>query len=153
MKTTLKFLSIALLYITFLVITLPTQGQKKNTTLDTLCGGKWEMLTDYGDKNWVTETGNIFTKNKMIEYLLYARPEKYERSQDYYLSETPDTNFDQKKVGKIMNGKYLIVRYYNRINVFRIHKLTPTYLKLESIGGAIREFRRKEKESNQSSKK
>lgn len=59
----------------------------------------------------------------------------------YYLSETPADEFDRSKVGRVKNGKYIIVlstgTLGSKCSVYRIHHLRDDALVIESIKNGV----------------
>ncbi|WP_018337117.1 hypothetical protein [Butyricimonas synergistica] len=145
-----------LLICILLSISITTFGEKKKNTLNLLRKNTRHAIHPDLDNHHSSITLKFTRKQEIYKLKLdtgQKKPQKYKIKEAYYLSETPNTNFNQTKVGKIKNGKYLIVRAYNRVETFRIHLLTSTYLKIELIGGAILEYQKKRKKSNKSTSK
>jgi len=150
-----------LLFISILIIsTLSSfsnntfEGKKEKTTIELLCNGEWQAImvgnTDLSPLSKVTLN---FDKTQLTYYLEYktkSGKEKYTEKSNYYLSETPDSIIEKRKIGKIKNGKYIIVK---KSEIYEIITLTSTYLKIRMLGGATHEYVRKEENINNISKK
>ena len=85
---------------------------KKNIHGSAYSEKKSSILTRLQGKTWVmNETnrtlGMVFTGTKCF----YYTDNKSDGTRDYYLSDTIETTFNKKKVGKIENGKYVIEGY------------------------------------------
>ncbi|MGV8090410.1 MAG: hypothetical protein AB2L24_00910 [Mangrovibacterium sp.] len=106
MKTMVKFVKTLCLLSIIGISVISVYAQKENTVLDKLQGKKWFMATAMdGDKivNW---TESKYEKDKVLYYFngqLFGMGE-------YYLSDSIVTVFDQNKVGKVINGRYIVSR-------------------------------------------
>ena len=99
------------------------------------------MLKRLQEKEWVLLFNNnskniVYTQNECFIYVNC----KYDAKAEYYLSDTIETVFDKNKVGKIMNGKYIIERiisskpvnnYPSEVMVFEIKELNANMLTLK----------------------
>lgn len=134
-----------------LIISITTLGEKKKTTSDLLCTGEWQaIIKDNGPIYKLTLSFTKTQQNYYLEYNTKAGKKNYSKISDYYLSETPDTTFTKKKVGKVTEGKYIIAQ---KDGVYEIITLTSTTLKIKRIDGAILEYKKKEKDADNTSKK
>lgn len=149
-----------LLINTLIIITLLSfldnsfAGRKEKTTIKLLYNGEWQAImvgnTDLSPLSKVTLN---FDKTQLTYYLEYktkSGKEKYTEKSNYYLSETPDSIIEKRKIGKIKNGKYIIVK---KSEIYEIITLTSTYLKIRMLDGATHEYVRKEEDVNNISKK
>ena len=68
---------------------------------------------------------------------------RYEYSNDYYLSDTPENTFNSTKIGKSQSGKYLVVNnkkksannqsYYYEVLNYEIQECTSSTLILKNL--------------------
>ena len=103
------------------------QGQK--TTQELLTSTNWEPQDFFanGDYGYVRYTQTEYATKMKIDGEL--RIFNYR----YYLSSSPDTEFDSNKIGKNNNGKYIIRDGGDYVFVRKILKLTDTELVLINL--------------------
>lgn len=135
-----RFINTMLLSLLLLISNI-TFGEKRKTTLDSLCGGEWHaIIQDAGPISKITLSFSKTQQTYSMEYELKSGREKHSDISNYYLSNTPDSTFDKKKIGKVKNGKYIIVR---KNEIYEIITLTPICLKIRLLGGAVHEYEKK----------
>lgn len=103
------------------------QGQK--TTQELLTSTNWEPQDFFanGDYGYVRYTKTEYATKMKIDGEL--RIFNYR----YYLSSSPDTEFDSNKIGKNNNGKYIIRSGGDYVFVSEILELTATKLVLRNL--------------------
>lgn len=103
------------------------QGQK--TTQELLTSTNWEPQDFFanGDYGYVRYTKTEYATKMKIDGEL--RIFNYR----YYLSSSPDTEFDSNKIGKNNNGKYIIRDGGDYVFVSEILELTATKLVLRNL--------------------
>ncbi|RLT77791.1 hypothetical protein D7V95_01770 [bacterium J10(2018)] len=114
---------------------LPTNAQ---TTMDKLIGKDWELQFSSGNH---PSEGIHFTETESLYFTYYYG--RRETTTPYYLSDTIDKVFDNSKIGKSKNGKYIIAnpRFrptpndpWKRLTVvFKIIVLNDTVLQIVDI--------------------
>lgn len=110
------------------VVQLSAQTQ---FSLDALIGKDWQA-TSYSEKK---PFGPYFTETQHCYYFLTKDGRQEFVIGDFYLSDVKETSFDSTKVGKVKEGKYIIVLKNKkdgttRIDIYSIVKLTDTEMKL-----------------------
>lgn len=104
-------------------------AQEQKTTQELLTSTKWEPQDFFANGNYgyvkYTKT-EFFTKMKIDGEL---RIFNYR----YYLSSSPDTEFDSNKIGKNNNGKYIIRKSSKYVIISEILELTATKLVLKNL--------------------
>lgn len=111
---TLKITLIALL--TIISGIAAAQNTNQPTTIDLLMSTKWTHT--FMMKSTPVILIQDFELRKMkLQTLFYEKDQttlqrKIDSDYIYYLSDKPDTVFNEKMVGKVQNGKYLITRKY-----------------------------------------
>ncbi|MCD7900670.1 MAG: hypothetical protein LUH22_12590 [Bacteroides sp.] len=73
-----------------------------------------------------------FDNENMISNFQYEGVD-YPLQDTYYLSNTPESKFDDNKVGKIKSGKYIIQKSKSGVIVFEIIELTKDSLQLKNL--------------------
>ncbi len=103
------------------------QGQK--TTQELLTSTNWEPQDFFanGDYGYVRYTQTEYATKMKIDGEL--RIFNYR----YYLSSSPDTEFDSNKIGKNNNGKYIIEDGGDYVFISEILELTATKLVLRNL--------------------
>jgi len=126
-----------LLYITALILIGITNSAfvygQSGSTLDKLQGKTWRSQSRGGDPRdyKFTRSDKIY----IIQNESWSRP--------FYLSDQIETKFDFNKVGKIENGKYIIVEGYDpddkffSVFVYEILKLDDTEFTIKLSNGSI----------------
>lgn len=110
--------------ITLIIISVSTYGQDSLSVMDKLMATTWKgQLTPDGvtEKDFLAlekytttnQTGTIITKTESYTADIGR----------YYLSDTVDTYFDNNKVGKVVNGKYIVTKRKENFTVYEILKL------------------------------
>lgn len=137
MKSTLKTIIVSNL---LLLCSAASFSQQKTDTLDILKEKSWELILPSPKE---CEYSWYFTQDTVTASIFYKETVKLKY--EYYLSDYPDTVFDSTRIGKNTNGVYILKREHNRLGIYKIVTLTPTYLKLQNMkDGNIMEFSRKE---------
>ena len=104
-------------------------SQTTKTTLSLLQAKQWKMRLK---NNYVYF--DIYEDNGKL--LSRSGDELKERTYSYYLSNAIDTVFDEKKMGKSENGKYIICLFSNdkkMPSVFEIITLNDSYMALKHL--------------------
>ncbi len=129
-----RLLYITALLVILIIITSSAYGQ--SSTLDKLMAKTWEYQYPAGYDN----STSVKTKYSCCiqTTILYGRigGEYGTLDQSFYLSDNIETEFDDSKVGKNQNGRYLVVKGTHemlKISVFEILKLDVTEFKIKSV--------------------
>lgn len=123
-----------------LLCSFSSHSQQIVPTMDILKEKSWELILPSPKE---CEYSWYFTQDTVTASIFYKETVKLKY--EYYLSDYPDTVFDSTRIGKNTNGVYILKRGHNRLGIYKIVTLTPTYLKLQNMkNGNIMEFRRKE---------
>lgn len=114
------------LFIVLLIILSPMSlfSQKKLTTKELLMSTHWEPQ-DFWDEG---ESGYVKFAEKTRAYVENINGLKDSVNYVYYLSDTPDTSFDETKVGKSVNGEYIIENGGKYVFVTKIVELSSSKL-------------------------
>ncbi|WP_294620414.1 hypothetical protein, partial [uncultured Bacteroides sp.] len=98
------------------------QGQK--TIQELLMSTHWESQNFWDE----SESGYVKLAEKTRTYVENINGSKDSINYVYYLSDTPDTSFDETKVGKSINGEYIIENGGKYVFVTKIVELSPSKL-------------------------
>jgi len=103
--------------------------------LDKLTGKTWEFEHPAGKQEY--EIKDRYSNSNRTS-AIYARGKELSEYQPFYLSDTVDARFDDSKVGKNRNGKYLIIKgepgnEVGSFAVFEILKLNSTEFVIKSL--------------------
>ena len=129
-----------LLYIMILCFTKNTQAQIKITS-DMLINKEWKIQLPEGSTSY--PQGCIYSTTKETTFMISPGNKRYEYSNDYYLSDTPENIFNSTKIGKSQSGKYLVVNnkkksannqsYYYEVLNYEIQECTSSTLILKNL--------------------
>ena len=100
--------------------------------LSQLDGTEWLLHEDSRIEKYVRRTV-AFSKTERISHDEYYHPERNTRGMDYfYLSDTIPTSYDEKYVGKVESGRYIVLPggTYDKVTYWEIQKLTEDSLVL-----------------------
>jgi hypothetical protein len=107
-------------------------------------------LSDLQGKVWIQQgLGNQLNEEQYEnQKLVITLNKKYTVEFEYYLSDNLDNSFDQSKVGKIMEGKYIIRRALRdnsaqtpiRVSTFEIIELSQNKLVLKNSKQNLLEY-------------
>ncbi len=88
------------------------------------------MSTHWESQNFwdESESGYVKLAEKTRTYVENINGSKDSINYVYYLSDTPDTSFDETKVGKSINGEYIIENGGKYVFVTKIVELSPSKL-------------------------
>lgn len=114
------------LFLILSVLSIFSYSQGHNTTMELLLGKNWEMQ-GMTDKSYCQK----YSKVKMKSYL----NDKIFANSDYYLSDTIEENFVEDKIGKKVNGKYIVSRV-NKADYFSVYEIidiNETTMELRNI--------------------
>ncbi len=100
---TLKTTLIALL--TFISAIACAQNANQPTTMDLLTAVKWQAVSKDGTQR--NEYYNLYDQQTRTSILYYQNTETTSQGK-YYLSNNIELSFNETKVGKAVNGKYII---------------------------------------------
>lgn len=101
-----KVLAIIAIVINF---SLGATAKDSITTMDLLTNKRWAVL---GSEH-IAYSYSIFTKEFEFHHTELFEYGIYDDVRPYYLSDEPDSIFDDTKIGKSINGKYLIKKIEN----------------------------------------
>lgn len=113
MKTFIMTIGICLLSLT----TLSARKIEK-TTLDRLMSTIWKVENLYAEEDLPDGRFCKFDKKTQAFFKMEEGKvieEIFKTSNPFYLSNNVEETFDESKVGKVVNGKYIIVKYRNII--------------------------------------
>lgn len=124
-----------------------TYGQNV-TTQEKLMSKTWKLQQTNIDNLLVTIK---YTSEKTIKTATYKK-DQHSISNSYYLSDEVNWKFNKQKVGKIKEGKYIIVimivgpqgKKYEEVEIYEILQLTNTTLKIKVVkNGTVLEYKSK----------
>ena len=127
MKTIMDGFVILVMTIILSSSSLKALSQTGSSVMNRLQGKEWMLLFNNTSKNRVYTQTECFINDDS----------KYYNTAEYYLSDTIETVFDKNKMGKIMNGKYIIERMISRepdnnhpseVRAFKIKELNANLL-------------------------
>ena len=117
-------------FLLFCITIVCLQGQNKSD-MDILMKYKWsqQFLSEKEYKFYITFTSTI--RNNKFTY----DGETISGDYSYYLSDKPEFKFDNNKVGKVKNGKYLISKNPKdgEISCYEILELNESKLFIQHI--------------------
>lgn len=105
----------------------------KSYFLSQLDGTEWLLHENSEREKYVRETETFTKTDRIFNSEFYRHPENNRlRSQHYYLSDTIPTSYDEKYVGKVESGRYIVYPggKYEKVSYWEIQKLTEDSLVL-----------------------
>lgn len=105
----------------------------KSYFLGQLVGTEWLLHENSEREKYVRETVAFSKTDRIFNSERYGHPEKNRlRRQRYYLSDTIPTSYDEKYVGKVESGRYIVYPggTYENVSYLEIQKLTEDSLVL-----------------------
>jgi hypothetical protein len=136
MKTTVKLTLVLATIMIFLVA--PSRAENEKTTMQILTSVTWGTGKEYrasdGTVHWSFRRFDY--ENEYIGYIL-DDDGSYRATiiRPYYLSDTPDEKFDESKVGKAQDGKYIIVKWTEKFtSVNELIEVSSEQMKWKVLG-------------------
>ena len=105
----------------------------KSYFLSQLDGTEWLLHEGSRIEKYVRRTESFSKTERIFHDERYGHPEKNRLiSQHYYLSDTIPTSYDEKYVGKVESGRYIVYPggKYEKVSYLEIQKLTEDSLVL-----------------------
>lgn len=108
-------------------------GQQTKSIMHLLIQNEWLTSIKMNEDQYI-KTSNIFTPTEFIQKTKIQGQTEFEVKFQYYLSDSIETTFDYKKVGKALNGSYIItINKNSKICIMRIVKISNSELEFEFI--------------------
>jgi len=125
-----------ILTIVILAINITVYSQDTLSVMDKLMATTWKVQTTPDgapDNNYLALVK--YTETNKARTISYDDKSYTADIGDYYLNDSFDTQFDDSRVGKIFNGKYIITKNKKNssISVFEIIKLDESELILKNL--------------------
>jgi hypothetical protein len=132
MKKIYLFKTLTLCLVALFILSCKTQNNiisVNKTTMDLLKSTKWQMM----NKDSIPTGLYIKYDKDSFNSDIYNQGKEYKNKDLYYLSDDIDTIFEKQKVGKNLNGRFIVEHLGNPPIVMEIIKITPTELVLRNI--------------------
>ena len=125
------------LLIAMLTVVISSVAAQEKTTLDKLAGKEWFFVRHDNEV-----CGEIYSIAGMVKYFYESNASRNYHEGFFYLSDSIDSVFDESKIGKAVNGKYIVYpltgvdkngNEYKSASVCEILELTDNKLVIEVV--------------------
>ena len=125
------------LLIAILTVVISSVAAQEKTTLDKLAGKEW-----YNVRHDKTVKSEYYVTTGQVRYFVKNETFQSEHKGFFYLSDSIDSVFDEAKVGKAVNGKYIVYpltgvdksgKEYKSASVCEILELTDNKLVIQVV--------------------
>ena len=121
-----------ILFVGLFIISLSSLKAQSKNTMELLCHAYWQHTYSLSSDDGIVST-YIFTPTTFTETAHYQSSVS-EIIFSYYLSDHIENTFDKSKIGKVMNGKYIItLNKFDEISVAEIMNISETEFELSFV--------------------
>ena len=113
-----------LLILSLVMLGCKTANIPKETTMEKLQKYKWKAVMNESSKDVICE---VYQKD-LMECRMFIEKGEFYCTVPFYLSDSIDSHFDKKKVGKNKNGKYTVEDMGGPMSVDKILELNDSVM-------------------------
>ena len=135
----MKTIKLILIFLfTGILVQTSLSAKEPKTTMKLLTAHTWIWevpSTSYSSEEFIGRF-NIYNNNTFTSTTRYLGLSPSNYTMYYYLSDVPEYKFDESKIGKVQNGKYIIrvnLKNPELVNLAEIIELTDKILKVKAI--------------------
>ena len=112
-------------------------AQQAKSTMDLLTQREWKITLEF-NKDFHMESTDTYTTTELVNKSKGTGTDEFELRFKYYLSDEVETVFDSSKVGKILNGSYIIMENeFSNISIQKIVKISDSELEIIPVNTRV----------------